>query len=157
MTDQFMSIDPMVQQTDQPYVFTNDSPLNGTDPLGLEEDPFEGGGGLGAGAGQGSGDGFGQSSLMPVEGSVATEQSIRKILSTLELGRNVPVVNSESQLQKLFDKISSGGTIVSQSEARVQVELPDQTQVQLRASSSSGGKTIDVRFPNGATTKVHIK
>ena len=35
MTDQFLSIDPMVDQTDQPYVFTNDNPLNSSDPLGL--------------------------------------------------------------------------------------------------------------------------
>jgi RHS repeat-associated protein len=35
-TDQFLSVDPMISQTDQPYVFTNDSPLNATDPLGLK-------------------------------------------------------------------------------------------------------------------------
>ena len=29
-TDQFLSVDPDVQQTDQPYVFTNDDPLNST-------------------------------------------------------------------------------------------------------------------------------
>lgn len=34
-TDQFLSIDPYVQTTDQPYVFTNDDPLNAEDPLGL--------------------------------------------------------------------------------------------------------------------------
>jgi hypothetical protein len=34
-TGQFVSVDPMVQETDQPYVFVNDNPLNGTDPLGL--------------------------------------------------------------------------------------------------------------------------
>jgi RHS repeat-associated protein len=34
-TDQFLSVDPKVSQTDQPYVFTGDSPLNATDPLGL--------------------------------------------------------------------------------------------------------------------------
>ncbi|MEO9180359.1 MAG: RHS repeat-associated core domain-containing protein, partial [Acidimicrobiales bacterium] len=34
-TDQFLSIDPDVMATDQPYVFTNDDPLNGTDPTGL--------------------------------------------------------------------------------------------------------------------------
>jgi RHS repeat-associated protein len=33
-TDQFLSIDPDVATTDQPYVFTNDNPLNSTDPLG---------------------------------------------------------------------------------------------------------------------------
>jgi RHS repeat-associated protein len=35
-TDQFLSIDPDVATTDQPYVFTNDDPLNAEDPLGLE-------------------------------------------------------------------------------------------------------------------------
>jgi RHS repeat-associated protein len=34
-TDQFLSIDPDVATTDQPYVFTNDNPLNSEDPLGL--------------------------------------------------------------------------------------------------------------------------
>ncbi len=35
-TDQFLSVDPMVATTNQPYVFTNDNPLNATDPLGLK-------------------------------------------------------------------------------------------------------------------------
>lgn len=34
-----MSVDPMVASTDQPYVFTNDNPLNSTDPLGLKGSP----------------------------------------------------------------------------------------------------------------------
>lgn len=34
-TDQFISIDPAVAQTNQPYVFVNDNPLNAEDPLGL--------------------------------------------------------------------------------------------------------------------------
>ena len=34
-TDQFLSIDPDVQTTDQPYAFVNDDPLNRSDPLGL--------------------------------------------------------------------------------------------------------------------------
>jgi hypothetical protein len=34
-TDQFLSVDPKVSQTDQPYAFAGDSPLNATDPLGL--------------------------------------------------------------------------------------------------------------------------
>jgi hypothetical protein len=36
-TDQFISIDPDVADTDQPYVFTNDNPLNSEDPLGLKK------------------------------------------------------------------------------------------------------------------------
>jgi uncharacterized protein RhaS with RHS repeats len=34
-TDQFLSVDPDVQTTDQPYAFVNDNPLNSEDPLGL--------------------------------------------------------------------------------------------------------------------------
>ncbi len=40
-TDEFLSIDPDVAATDQPYVFTDDDPLNAEDPLGL--DPSLGG------------------------------------------------------------------------------------------------------------------
>jgi hypothetical protein len=36
-TDEFLSIDPKVAQTDEPYVFTSDDPLNATDPLGLKK------------------------------------------------------------------------------------------------------------------------
>ncbi len=38
-TDQFLSVDPKVAVTNQPYVFTNDNPLNATDPLGLSGGP----------------------------------------------------------------------------------------------------------------------
>jgi hypothetical protein len=34
-TDQFLSVDPEVASTGQPYAFTRDDPLNQTDPLGL--------------------------------------------------------------------------------------------------------------------------
>jgi hypothetical protein len=34
-TDQFLSVDPDVPTTDQPYVFVNDDPLNLQDPLGI--------------------------------------------------------------------------------------------------------------------------
>ena len=34
-TDQFLSVDPAVAQTDQPYAFVNDDPLTWSDPLGL--------------------------------------------------------------------------------------------------------------------------
>lgn len=35
-TDQFLSVDPAVADTGQPYAFTGDDPLNVTDPLGLK-------------------------------------------------------------------------------------------------------------------------
>ncbi len=40
-TDQFLSIDPALMVTDQPYMFTNDDPLNATDPLGLALNKIE--------------------------------------------------------------------------------------------------------------------
>jgi hypothetical protein len=42
-TDQFLSVDPDVATTDQPYVFTNDDPLNGADPLGEHQVSLLGG------------------------------------------------------------------------------------------------------------------
>src|ERR1700729_2286895 len=33
-TDQFLSVDPDLAETGQPYAFTGDNPINGTDPLG---------------------------------------------------------------------------------------------------------------------------
>jgi hypothetical protein len=38
-TAQFLSIDPDVAETGQPYAFTGDDPLNSTDPLGLKRQP----------------------------------------------------------------------------------------------------------------------
>jgi uncharacterized protein RhaS with RHS repeats len=43
-TDQFMSVDPDVATTDQPYVYTNDDPLNSEDPLGMTAAALMGGG-----------------------------------------------------------------------------------------------------------------
>jgi uncharacterized protein RhaS with RHS repeats len=36
-TGQFLTVDPMVQETGQPYAYTEDDPVNGVDPLGLED------------------------------------------------------------------------------------------------------------------------
>ena len=34
-TGQFLTVDPLVDETGQPYAYTGDDPVNGTDPLGL--------------------------------------------------------------------------------------------------------------------------
>jgi hypothetical protein len=39
-SDQFISVDPDVQTTDQPYAFVNDDPLNSEDPLGEDPKPL---------------------------------------------------------------------------------------------------------------------
>ena len=46
-TAQFISRDPMVSQTMQPYTYAGDNPTNAGDSTGLVEDIFQGGGGGG--------------------------------------------------------------------------------------------------------------
>jgi RHS repeat-associated protein len=42
-TGQFLSVDPMVDETGQPYAYTGDDPVNGSDPNGLcNSNPFSG-------------------------------------------------------------------------------------------------------------------
>jgi hypothetical protein len=41
-TDQFLSVDPDVAETGQPYAFTGDDPLNLVDPLGLSKGGVQG-------------------------------------------------------------------------------------------------------------------
>jgi hypothetical protein len=43
VTDQFLSVDPMLTLTRQPYAFTRDDPINNTDPLGqiVDQGPGE--------------------------------------------------------------------------------------------------------------------
>jgi uncharacterized protein RhaS with RHS repeats len=35
-TGQFVSVDPLVDETGQPYAYTGDDPVNGVDPNGLD-------------------------------------------------------------------------------------------------------------------------
>ena len=42
LTDQFLSVDPDLVETEQPYAFTGDDPLNSTNPLGLKGGPGPG-------------------------------------------------------------------------------------------------------------------
>jgi len=46
VTDQFLSVDSMVGQSGLPYVFTNDNPLNATDPVGALTASVDGGAGF---------------------------------------------------------------------------------------------------------------
>ena len=38
-TGQFLSVDPLIEQTEQAYIYVNDNPVNGTDPTGLAPKP----------------------------------------------------------------------------------------------------------------------
>jgi RHS repeat-associated protein len=157
-TDEFLSIDPDVAITDQPYAFTNDNPLNATDPLGLLADEFEGGPSEEEEPGTGTGNGT------TPEGEASSETSIKYNLSKLEEGNNQPnvTVKSQTQLRRFLDENTKGGKVVFDGGVSggglVRYELPDGTSVQYRGFSRSGGDTIDIKFPGDPDiVKVHIK
>jgi len=156
-TDEFISIDPDVAQTDQPYVFTNDDPLNAEDPLGLEENPYqEGGPGADEEGGTGAVGGQGNYNF----DDVSSADSIQENYLKLAKGINYRVVSNPSELQEFFQENTVGGTpIVSESLSERGItayEQPDGTRVQLRTFSSEKSETVDIRYPDGKTVKVHI-
>ena len=69
----------------------------------------------------------------------------------------VLTVESDVKLQRLYDELASGGEPIAIDRYDGQwVRLPDGWSIGLRNDSSSGGRTIDLRSPQGDTVKVHI-
>jgi hypothetical protein len=66
-------------------------------------------------------------------------------------------VGSESELNSLFQKITTGAENVSaQGYDGVMKILPDGTRIGFRNASTTGGQTIDVFPKSGSNYKVHI-
>jgi hypothetical protein len=91
---------------------------------------------------------------------VATN-NVRSLLEALPKGTgtksDVRIVDTDADLQALFDVLSAGGAPLSRPTYDGQwYPLDDGCTVGLRNSSSSGGRTIDVKSPDGTTWKVHI-
>lgn len=84
--------------------------------------------------------------------------SVDEALSQLRAGRTQPnlEVDTPSQLQEVYDRLSQGGSPVQSTYPGKMVELPDGTRVGLRTASKSGGPTIDVFKPDGTHVKVHL-
>jgi hypothetical protein len=83
---------------------------------------------------------------------------VRAELSQLPKPKHYPVVRSEAELNDLFGRLTqSGRSAPHPTYAGRRVELPDGTIVGLRGRSGSGGAAIDVRYPDGIWTKVHIQ
>jgi RHS repeat-associated protein len=92
--------------------------------------------------------------LAAEEGGVAVE----RMLADLAPGRNpgVYLVDSDSQLQEIFDQFAARGTPIRwQGYDGEVVELPDGTQIGLRNSSSTGGRTIDI-VQGSTRSTIHI-
>jgi hypothetical protein len=77
-----------------------------------------------------------------------------------EPGRNPPIrqVSSEQDVRDLYEALSREGRPITESNYRgVGVLLPDGTAVRMRDSSTSGGPTIDIKFPDTPRpVKVHV-
>jgi hypothetical protein len=83
---------------------------------------------------------------------------VRAELSQLPKPKHYPVVRSEAELNDLFGRLSQGGRPAPHPTYRgPRVELPDGTKIGWRASSKSGGATIDIKYPDGTATKVHVQ
>lgn len=97
--------------------------------------------------------------------SEAAEQAAKRkpkdILDSLKPGRNkgVKEVADDAELQKVWDEMKDGGELIVPHRGGDKYEgwyrLPDGTEVGLRNSSKSGGRTIDIRLPDGSKWKIH--
>ncbi|MGH9170160.1 MAG: hypothetical protein ACRD0Z_04740 [Acidimicrobiales bacterium] len=97
-------------------------------------------------------------SSVAAEGGADT-QTVEQVLGNLPQGDQsfVRTVPDEAALQSTFDQLTEGGTPTTWKGYDGSVyELPDGTQIGIRSSSSSGGATIDIRFPDGSINKIHI-
>lgn len=83
----------------------------------------------------------------------------RDVLGEMPAGNNAGVrtVGSDAELQTAYDQMARGGQVIRRPGYRGEWgRQPDGTEIGLRESSRSGGRTIDVRHPDGSTEKVHI-
>lgn len=99
--------------------------------------------------------------VVGAEAAGASGRSVDEVLNGLpkEKGNQsfVRTAPNEGSLQSTFDELTQGGTPTSWKGYDGSVyELPDGTQIGMRSSSTSGGATIDIRYPDGSRNKIHI-
>jgi hypothetical protein len=74
----------------------------------------------------------------------------------------VRLVDDEVELRSLFDELSAGGVDVTPSTGAYangsgrMVRLADGTKVGWRSTSTTGGPTIEITYPNQVRVKVHV-
>lgn len=83
-----------------------------------------------------------------------------EVLGELPKGKqdHVREVGSDAELQAKYDEMARGGEKFTRPGYPGEwVRQPDGTEIGIRNSSKSGGRTIDVRHPDKSPEKVHIK
>jgi len=95
----------------------------------------------------------------PAITGTADTNTAASALAQLPKGKNrgIKTVGSEADLDKLFDRLSKGGTVDTPPNYKgTYVILPDGTEVGIRYTSSSGGPSMDITLANGKKWKVHV-
>lgn len=96
----------------------------------------------------------------PAAGGSGAPRPAGEVLGEMPAGKSpgVRTVGSDAELQASYDQTARGGEVIRRPGYRGEwVRQPDGTEIGLRESSRSGGRTIDVRHSDGTTEKVHIR
>jgi hypothetical protein len=83
---------------------------------------------------------------------------VDRVLSRLHPGRRAPNLQADSpaDIELVWRELSADGLPYSSGYAGKMVELPDGTRVGYRATSASGGPTVDVFRTDRTHIKVHF-
>ena len=87
-------------------------------------------------------------------------RSVDDVLGRLSTGRNsgVRTVGSDAELDAVYASLTRDGKSLDVPGYNGSwIERSDGVRIGLREASKSGGRTIDIRYPDGTTRKVHIK
>lgn len=82
------------------------------------------------------------------------------VLGGLSKGRSggVRSVGSDAELDEVYGTLTRGGTPIDVPGYKGSwIERSDRIRVGIRDASKSGGRTIDIRYPDGTIRKVHIE
>lgn len=82
------------------------------------------------------------------------------VLGGLTKGRNsgVRTVGSDAEIDEVYGSLTRGGAPLDVPGYKgTWIERRDGVRIGLRDASKSGGRTIDIRYPDGTTGKIHIE
>jgi len=94
-----------------------------------------------------------------VDSASTAARSVEGVLKSLPKGKqsNVRTVPNKAELDATFRELTRSGDPTSWTNYNGSVyRLSDGTEIGMRASSKSGGETIDIRVPGQAMQKIHI-
>lgn len=87
-------------------------------------------------------------------------EGVDDVLGGLSKGGNsgVRTVGSDAELDEVSGTLTRGGSPVEVPGYKgTWIERGDGVRVGIRDASKSGGRTIDIRYPEGTTKKVHTE